>query len=56
MKMLNHLAQVGDVHRSSLVRPIICSLGTDEGVVLACGLLELKKIVIGSWTMRLLVH
>ena len=41
--MLNHLAQVGDVHRSSLVRPFISSLGTDEGVVIACGL-ELKKI------------
>ena len=41
--MLNHLAQVGDVHRSSLVRPVISSLGTDEGVVAACGL-ELKNI------------
>ena len=40
--MLNHLAQVGDVHRSSLVRSVISSLGTDEGVVIACGL-ELKK-------------
>ena len=42
--MLSHLAQVGDVHRSSLVRPVISSLGTDEGVVVACGL-ELKKIL-----------
>ena len=25
--MLNHVAQVGDVHRSSLVRPIISPLG-----------------------------
>ena len=35
--------KLGDVHRSSLVRPVISSLGTDEGVVVACGL-ELKKI------------
>ena len=41
--MLYHVAQVGDVQRSSLVRPVISCLGTDEGVVVACGL-ELKKI------------
>ena len=29
LKMPNHVAQVGDVHRSSLVRPFINSLGTD---------------------------